>query len=66
MDFKGQSDDALFEYMGLNFSLSDVYARYCTIGQSSGMGKSRLVDQLSKKYLVVPICLCMDDETGIL
>jgi hypothetical protein len=34
-----------------------MYARYTSIVQSSGMGKSRAIDELSKKHLVVPLCL---------
>ncbi|KAH9173206.1 hypothetical protein EDB89DRAFT_2068954 [Lactarius sanguifluus] len=34
-----------------------VYGRYCSIVQSSGMGKSRLLDGLSKDLFVIPINL---------
>ncbi|KAI0247841.1 hypothetical protein BJV78DRAFT_1285209 [Lactifluus subvellereus] len=33
------------------------YARFCTIVQSSGMGKSRLVDEFSKDDFLIPINL---------
>ncbi|KIY49634.1 hypothetical protein FISHEDRAFT_72276 [Fistulina hepatica ATCC 64428] len=36
---------------------SGMYAPYCTIVQSSGMGKSRCVDELSKLHFVVPLNL---------
>jgi hypothetical protein len=36
---------------------STLYARLLPIVQSSGMGKSRLIDELSKKHFVVPINL---------
>jgi hypothetical protein len=34
-----------------------IYGRYCSITQSSGMGKSRLVDEFSKKHFLIPINL---------
>jgi hypothetical protein len=38
------------------------YGRYCSIIQSSGMGKSRLLDELSRKHFMIPINL-RDSET---
>lgn len=35
----------------------NIYARLLPIVQSSGMGKSRMVDELSKEYLVIPFNL---------
>ncbi len=40
------------------------YARFFTLVQSSGMGKSRLVDEYSNHHIVIPLCLRGDDETG--
>ncbi|KAI0298434.1 hypothetical protein B0F90DRAFT_702078 [Multifurca ochricompacta] len=34
-----------------------IYARYCSIIQSSGMGKSRLIDELSREDFLIPINL---------
>lgn len=39
-----------------------VYARYVTLAQSSGTGKSRLVDEVAKQVLVIPFNL---REAGI-
>jgi hypothetical protein len=39
------------------------YGRYCSIIQSSGMGKSRLLDELSKTHFMIPINL-RGDRTG--
>ncbi|KAL7278890.1 hypothetical protein ACG7TL_006721 [Trametes sanguinea] len=33
------------------------YARYASITQSSGTGKSRMVDELAKKIFCIPMCL---------
>ncbi|KIL63618.1 hypothetical protein M378DRAFT_24971 [Amanita muscaria Koide BX008] len=41
-----------------------VYARYASILQSSGMGKSRMIDELSKKHLVLPINLRPSSDEG--
>jgi hypothetical protein len=35
----------------------EPYGRYCSIIQSSGMGKSRLLDELSKMHFMIPINL---------
>ncbi|KAI9057967.1 hypothetical protein FKP32DRAFT_1289000, partial [Trametes sanguinea] len=34
-----------------------MYARYASIIQSSGTGKSRMVDELAKKIFCIPMCL---------
>lgn len=36
---------------------SSLYARLLPLVQSSGMGKSRLIDEFSKKYFVIPFNL---------
>ena len=41
------------------------YARYQSIIQSSGMGKSRMIDELSKEHIVIPINL-RTSGTGML
>jgi hypothetical protein len=38
--------------------------RYSAIVQSSGMGKSRMIDELSKDHLVIPINLRPELSTG--
>jgi hypothetical protein len=40
------------------------YGRYCSIMQSSGMGKSRLVDEFSKKFFLIPINLRSPENSG--
>ncbi|KAI9464318.1 hypothetical protein HD554DRAFT_2315894 [Boletus coccyginus] len=45
-------------------STSGLYARYMAIIQSSGMGKSRAVDEIAKGELVIPMILRPDDSTG--
>jgi hypothetical protein len=36
-----------------------IYAFFCSIVQSSGMGKSRLVERMSEEHVVIPCCLRM-------
>ncbi|KAK2463741.1 hypothetical protein APHAL10511_004234 [Amanita phalloides] len=40
------------------------YARYLEIVQSSGTGKSRMIEELSKAHLVIPVNLRGSDDTG--
>jgi hypothetical protein len=40
------------------------YAHYTAIVQSSGMGKSRLVDEFSKSHFVIPMNLRHPDAQG--
>ncbi|SRR6266404_2158519 len=40
------------------------YAPYCSIIQSSGMGKSRLLDEFSKNHFLIPINLRKRDAGG--
>jgi len=54
--FQGNSPDSLYQYMTQHDN-SNVYARLLPIVQSSGMGKSRMTDELSKKHFVVPFNL---------
>ncbi|KAI9452701.1 hypothetical protein BJY52DRAFT_1225998 [Lactarius psammicola] len=41
-----------------------VYGRYFSILQSSGMGKSRLLDEFSKSYFLIPLNLCASTDQG--
>ncbi len=42
-----------------------IYARYCSIVQSSGMGKSRLLDEFSRSFFLVPINLRPANTDGM-
>ncbi|KAH9169716.1 hypothetical protein EDB89DRAFT_1908362 [Lactarius sanguifluus] len=42
-------------------TLEKRYACYCSIVQSSGMGKSHLLDEFSKQHFLIPINLCPKD-----
>ena len=49
--YVGKADDLLYNHI-VAFSVSemDTYARYTSIVQSSGIGKSRAIDELSKTF----------------
>jgi hypothetical protein len=42
-----------------------LYGRYCAIVQSSGMGKSRLLDEFSKHFFMIPINLRSPSAGGL-
>ena len=42
-----------------------IYAPYCAVVQSSGLGKSRCVDELSKSHVVVPMNLNKPSARGM-
>jgi hypothetical protein len=60
--YVGNADDLLYDHLGSYPKDEDKYARYTSIVQSSGMGKSRAIDELSKKHLVVPLNLREDSK----
>ena len=41
----------------LTLKVPRPYGRFCSIVQSSGMGKSRLLDEFSKEYFLIPVNL---------
>ena len=43
-----------------------LYTHYMAIIQSSGMGKSRAVDEVGKRELVIPMVLRPDGLTGMI
>jgi hypothetical protein len=45
-------------------SVGKIYAHYCSIVQSSGMGKSRLLDEFSKCFFLIPINLRPTNSEG--
>jgi hypothetical protein len=57
-EFKGDLKDVLFDTIADYLSNDkDPYARLTVIVNSSGTGKSRMVDQLGREIITVPICL---------
>ncbi|RXW14770.1 hypothetical protein EST38_g11087, partial [Candolleomyces aberdarensis] len=65
VDYIGGVAKALWRYLsGLDASVTNLYARYASIVQSSGTGKSRAVDELSRTRFVIPINLRAPGTTG--
>ena len=63
--YVGDADDLLYNHISTHSKDEDSYARYTSIVQSSGMGKSRAIDELSKKHLVVPLNLRQDPDGNV-
>ena len=57
--FIGKAHNALYATISKVCSdpARDIYARFLAVVQSSGMGKSRMIDELSKEHFVIPINL---------
>lgn len=65
-DFIGKLPlEALEKHVKGQMVRGKLYARYCSIVQSSGMGKSRLMDELSKKHFLIPINLRPKGSEGV-
>ncbi|KAF8138824.1 hypothetical protein EV363DRAFT_1314913 [Boletus edulis] len=69
--YVGEGVDALWEHIQTSFEMSSrsgsnrrVYAKYCPVVQSSGMGKSRAVDEMSKYHFVIPVNLLSPESSG--
>jgi len=60
--YVGNAIVSLYEHLVSYPKDEDNYARYTSIVQSSGMGKSRAVDELSKTHLYVPLTLCQESK----
>lgn len=65
--FMGEAADALWDHIVTHYKPDDydkIYAHYITIVQSSGMGKSQTVNELSKRVFTIPLCLRDTSLTG--
>jgi hypothetical protein len=61
--FLGDAHERLHKTMDSRWrSKNTLYARYLAIVQSSGTGKSRMIDELSKEHFVIPINLRSADS----
>ena len=60
--YVGNASVSLYEHLVSYLKDEDNYARYTSIVQSSGMGKSQAVDELSKTYLFVPLTLRQESK----
>ncbi|KAF8813408.1 hypothetical protein BYT27DRAFT_7250940 [Phlegmacium glaucopus] len=64
VDFVGNGHIQLLSEMRTAAKVKSPYCTITPIVQSSGMGKSRIVDELAKCIFTIPICLRHPDETG--
>jgi hypothetical protein len=62
MPYQGNIAKVVYEYMK-SHNNPDLYVRVLAIVQSSGMGKSRMIDELSKDHFVIPLNL-RDGKSG--
>ena len=63
--YVGEADDLLYDHIATYSQDGDTYAGYTSIVQSSGMGKSRAIDELSKKHLVLPLNLRQEPDGNV-
>ena len=60
--YVGRAADLLYDHIATYCKDAD---NYTSIIQSSGMGKSRAIDELSKKHLVVPVNLRQEQDGNV-
>ncbi|KIM73021.1 hypothetical protein PILCRDRAFT_734751 [Piloderma croceum F 1598] len=64
-EYIGDASVELWNHIKNHYGSNEqVYANYLAIVQSSGMGKSRTVDEMSKRHFVIPMNLREADSTG--
>jgi hypothetical protein len=63
--FAGDSLNLLKKHVHDQMRTTGMYARYNMIIQSSGMGKSRLLDEFSKHHFLIPINLRPEGSEGV-
>ena len=64
-EYRGEAPAALWTRIKKAMQQADLYAKYLAIVQSSGTGKSRMIEELSKKHLVIPVNLRDSSESGL-
>ena len=64
-EYIGDASVELWNHIKNHYESNEqVYANYLAIVQSLGMGKSRIVDEMSKRHFVIPMNLREADSTG--
>jgi hypothetical protein len=63
--YRGEAPTALWTRIKKIMKQVNGYARYLAIVQSSGTGKSRMIEELGKTHLVIPVNLRGFGETGL-
>lgn len=63
-DYVGESDEALLQDLNaVSANVTNLYAKYMNVVQSSGTGKSKTIQQISTKVFTVPFVI-REDGTG--
>jgi hypothetical protein len=64
--FEGDAAQGLWSHLETFFTPTNhrVYGHYAAVVQSSGMGKSRTVDELGKDHFTISLVLREADSTG--
>ena len=66
-DFKGDAATSLLATISSFLDRQrNIYARHTCIVNSSGTGKSRMVDRLSMQVITVPMCLREEGTQGLI
>ena len=60
--YVGDAHKVLYQTITKYSQANNGYARYQAVIQSSGMGKTRMIDELSKDHLVIRISLSSDEK----
>lgn len=63
--FIGGALQALLDHVNTERRKEGAYTSFCSIVQSSGMGKSRLLDELSKTHFLIPVNLHETETRGV-
>jgi hypothetical protein len=65
--FQGDAADVLLKSISTSLDRqgNDVYAQFSSIVNSTGTGKSRMVDQLGTKVITIPMCLRGEGVQGM-
>ena len=63
--YRGEAPTVLWTQIKAAMKEPNRYARYLEIVQSSGTGKSRMIEELSREHLVIPVNLRDSHETGL-
>jgi hypothetical protein len=65
LKFKGKAADVLLNTISTYLCQKNVRVQHCSIVNSSGTGKSRMVDELATRIITVPMCLRKSGSQGI-
>jgi hypothetical protein len=64
-EYQGEGHTALLDFISRAVArISSMFVRYAVLVQSSGTGKSRLVDEVSKTVFTIPLVLRREDAEG--